>query len=121
MKLEQSYLMTMSLLVLHQIDAAYWKEWEMFYLPGGIQVFLLFNILIIPVIFIGYKNIIIKSSTATTYSYLCGGLGIITFLIHLGFSLFGATQFHLPLSVAIIILCLIFGIWQIALTKMAKL
>jgi len=37
----------MSLLILHQIDAAYWKEWEMFYVSGGIQVFLVFNLVIL--------------------------------------------------------------------------
>ena len=25
----------------HQVDAAYWREWSMFYLPGGIQGYLL--------------------------------------------------------------------------------
>ena len=30
--MERSYLITMCLFVLHQIDAAYWKEWEIFYL-----------------------------------------------------------------------------------------
>ena len=44
--MERSYLMTMTALIIHQIDAAYWKEWEMFFIPGGIQGFLVFNIIV---------------------------------------------------------------------------
>ncbi len=120
MKLEHSYLITMSLLILHQIDAAYWKEWQMFYIPGGIQVFLLFNIFIIPIVLIGYKQLVTQSNTAHFYSYLCASLAILTFLIHCGFALLGTSQFHLPLSIAIIIFCLIFGIWQVVLTRRLK-
>jgi hypothetical protein len=119
-KLEQVYLLTMSLLIFHQIDAAYWKEWEMFYLPGGIQGFLLFNIVIIPIILVGYKRLITRSSHANLYSYLCAGLAILTFVIHTGFALLGSMQFDLPLSMAIIVLCLMSGVWQMILTKRAE-
>ena len=37
--MERSYFVTMLALILHQIDAAYWQEWEMFFLPGGVQGF----------------------------------------------------------------------------------
>jgi len=120
MKLEHSYLITMSLLILHQIDAAYWKEWQMFYLPGGIQVFLLFNIFIIPIVLIGYKQLITQSNTAHFYSYLCASLAVLTFVMHFGFALLGASQFHLPLSMTIIVFCLIFGIRQLVLTRRLK-
>ncbi len=36
---EKMYATTLTFLIAHQIDAAYWKEWEMFLLPGGIQFF----------------------------------------------------------------------------------
>lgn len=116
MTLEKLYFGTMSLLIFHQIDAAYWKEWEMFYLPGGIQGYLLFNIIVIPLVLIGYKKLLTKSPSANIYSYLCGALGILTFLIHSGLALFGAEQFDLPLSMLIIVLCLISGSWQVLIT-----
>jgi hypothetical protein len=50
----------MCLLIVHQIDAAYWQEWTMFNLHGGIQVYLLFNIIVIPIVLLGYKSVIIK-------------------------------------------------------------
>jgi hypothetical protein len=106
----------MCLLVFHQIDAAYWKEWEMFYLPGGVQVFLLFNIVIIPIVLLGYKKVIVNEPSARQYSYLCAGLGITTFIIHLVFIMLDFVQFTLPLSMIIIISCLISSIYQIKQT-----
>jgi len=114
--MERSYLITMCLLIFHQIDAAYWKEWEMFYLPGGVQGFLLFNILIIPIVLIGYKSVTVNDSRARKYSYFCAGLGIITFVIHLVFMILDYAQFTLPLSMIILISCLISSLYQVKQT-----
>jgi len=103
--MERSYLITMCLLIVHQIDAAYWQEWTMFNLPGGIQVYLLFNIIIIPIILLGFKNVILKKSSAIGFSYLCASLGLITFIIHSVFLILEYHQFTLPLSLLIIALC----------------
>ena len=37
------YLANSVLLINHEIDSAYWKEWELFNLPGGITGFLLLH------------------------------------------------------------------------------
>ena len=119
--MEKSYLITATLLILHQIDAAYWHEWEMVSLPGGIQGFLLFNILAIPLLLIGYKHILKSTATAIKSSYICAGVGLLLFFAHAVFLLLGYEQFRLPLSLAIIGLCLISSIWQISLTMKVKL
>ena len=80
--LQNSYLMTLSFLIFHQIDAAYWHEWDMFYLPGGIQGYLLFNILAVPVLLVGYKKVVEVSPAAIKYAYFCASLGGLTFVIH---------------------------------------
>jgi len=115
--MEKSYTLTMCILMVHQIDAAFWQEWEMFFLPGGIQGFLIFNILIIPVVLFGYKQVLLKTSKSTKYSYFCAGLGLFTFTIHTVFYLLGNNQFTLPLSALLIILCLPAAIWQIVQTR----
>lgn len=114
--MERSYLTTMSLLILHQIDAGYWKEWEMFYLPGGIQLFLFFNLLILPILFIGYKSIIISDENSVRYSMFCASLGCLTFIIHAGFMFSGKPEFHLPASLLIIFFCLVSSLFQIKQT-----
>ncbi|WP_448564023.1 DUF6713 family protein [Thalassotalea ganghwensis] len=79
--MEKSYRVTMILLLIHQIDAAYWKEWEMFYLPDGLRAFLLFNVAVIPLVLLGNRSVIKLSESATNYSYLCADLRIATFII----------------------------------------
>ncbi|WP_402719581.1 DUF6713 family protein [Janthinobacterium rivuli] len=109
----RSYFWTMLFLILHQIDAAYWKEWEMFHLPGGVQGFLVFNLAAIALVLVGYKHVLLSTARAPFYASCCAGLGVATFLIHTGFALAGQEQFHLPLSKAIIALCLSGGAWLV--------
>lgn len=106
-----SYFWTMLFLILHQIDAAYWHEWEMFHVPGGIQGFLVFNLAAIALVLAGYRHVLLATSRARCYAGVCAALGIGTGLIHAGFALAGLEQFHLPLSVAIIVLCLACAVW----------
>ncbi len=102
----RSYFWTMLCLILHQIDAAYWREWEMFYLPGGVQGFLVFNLAAIAVVLAGYRQVLLALPRARLYACICAALGVATFVIHAGFALAGQEQFHLPLSMAVIVLCL---------------
>lgn len=118
--MEKNYLITTCLLILHQIDAAYWHEWEMFNLPGGIQGYLLFNIVAIPILLIGYRQVILANASAIAYSYLCGILGVVTCLIHLAFYWSGFEQFTLPLSIFILVLCFVSGCSQLVLTTQRK-
>jgi len=37
------YLVNAILLINHEIDSAFWKEWELFKLPGGIGGFLILH------------------------------------------------------------------------------
>lgn len=83
----------------------------MFFLPVGVQGFLLFNALAIPVLLVGYRHVLLGTSNAMVFAKICAGLGLLTFIIHGGFGLAGLQQFHLPASIAIITLCLISSIW----------
>ncbi|MGK5030607.1 DUF6713 family protein [Janthinobacterium sp. MDT1-19] len=107
----RSYFWTMLSLFLHQIDAAYWKEWEMFHVPGGIQGFLVVNLAAIAVVLVGYRHVLLATPRAPLYAGVCAALGVGTCLIHAGFALAGQEQFHLPLSVLIIVLCLVSAVW----------
>ncbi len=92
----------------------------MFYLPGGIQLYLVFNMLIIPILLMGYKSVIVGGEASYRYSYLCAGLGILTFMIHAGFLLFGYEQFTLPLSLLLIGGCFVSAIWQLLQVKKSQ-
>jgi len=114
--MERSYLMTMTALIIHQIDAAYWKEWEMFFIPRGIQGFLVFNIIVVPIILWGYRHVVLSTDKAIIYSVICIMLGLLTFCIHSVFFIVGFEQFNLPLSLLVLLICLFSSIYQLAQT-----
>lgn len=104
------YILTSSLLVTHQIDAAYWREWEMFNLPGGIQFFDLFNLAVVPILLLGLRAVVLNRKSGLNYCLFASTLGLATLLIHLGFALAGFKQFNLPISVTIIGACGVCGL-----------
>jgi hypothetical protein len=42
--LKRLYLINTALLSTHEVDSAYWREWDLFHLPGGLPGFLLLHI-----------------------------------------------------------------------------
>lgn len=118
--MKNTYIATFLFLILHQIDAAYWHEWDMFLLPGGIQGFLLFNFIAFPILLFGLVSVSTSAKNHTNFAYLCGFFGILTFLIHSIFFILGYKQFHLPLSILTIIGCFLSGLWLIIATYKYK-
>lgn len=109
--MERSYFATLLALILHQIDAAFWREWEMFLLPGGVQGFLVFNLLAVGIVLLGYRHVLLQTRKARGFAMICASLGVTTFAIHLGFAAFGHRAFHLPLSMVVMGACLVSAVW----------
>ncbi len=57
----------------------------------------------------GYRQTLLGTSSARGHALVCGALGIGTALIHLAFALFGRDEFHLPLSIAVLLACFVSG------------
>ncbi len=47
------YLLNGAILLTHEIDSAYWKEWHLFGIGGGIQAFLAINFVMALAILVG--------------------------------------------------------------------
>lgn len=107
--MERWYLATLLALILHQIDAAFWHEWDMFRVPGGIQGFLVFNLAAVGALLHGYRQVVLAKPSARAYSLLCGAVGAGTAAIHVAFAAAGRDEFHLALSIAALAACLIAG------------
>lgn len=107
--MERWCLTTLLALILHQIDAAFWQEWDMFHVPGGIQGFLVFNLLAVGFLLHGYRQVLLVRPSARIYAAVCGGTGVATAAIHAGFAAIGRDEFHLPLSVLVLLVCLVAG------------
>ncbi len=73
------YLLNFALLFTHEIDSAFWNEWEMFGIPGGIQVFLFLNLLLLLVALIGYKQVLLRKKYGTIFSLLLAVSGYLLF------------------------------------------
>lgn len=92
-----------ALLITHQIDAAYWHEWDMFRLPGGIQLFNVLNVLIFMFILGCFVTVIQRTRSGFRCALAIAATSALVLPIHTGFALAGHTEFHLPVSVAIIV------------------
>ncbi len=114
------YVIVFTLVVVHEIDSAYWKEWEMFNLPGGIQLFNIIHIVLLPILIFGYGELIKESKRGIIFSALVGFLGLLTFLIHSTFLIIGYNQFKNPVSISIILLLLITSTYQLVIVLKVK-
>jgi hypothetical protein len=113
------YLANSVLLINHEIDSAYWKEWELFKLPGGITGFLLVHFLILVVILWGLILVSRGSQWGFVFSFLLCAAGIFAFLIHTYFLRKGRTEFSNPISKWILGAMLLVSALQLAITLYA--
>jgi uncharacterized protein DUF6713 len=106
------YLVNAALLFTHEIDSAFWKEWELFGIPGGIQLFLLLNFLLLLGAFVGFKQLIQGTGSGYAFALLLAGSGVFAFTIHSYFILTGHSEFTLPASLTLLALILIVSLAQ---------
>jgi len=110
------YLINSILLINHEIDSAYWKEWELFKLPGEITGFLALHFPILFVILWGLIEITRHSSFGWVFSLaLCLG-GLFAFCIHTWYLRKGRAEFDKPISKIILIALLIVSLGQLIVT-----
>ena len=76
------YILNVTLLLLHEIESSYKKEWEILKMPGKITGFLLLHIPIIFIFFNGFYCIIKYPQIKLFISIIIGTSGFIPFLIH---------------------------------------
>lgn len=110
------YLINATLIINHEIDSAYWKEWELFKLPFGIRGFLILHLPILALILYGLVAINEKSSVGLIFSLLLGLSGIIAFSLHSYFIKIGRSEFKTLISMFILTATFIMSLAQIAIT-----
>jgi len=110
------YLANSVLLINHEIDSAYWKEWELFKLPGGIAGFLLLHFPLLLIILWGLILVSRHSSLGLIFSLaLCFG-GIFAFTVHTYFLRKGRPEFSKPISKFILLAIFVVSIVQLVTT-----
>ncbi len=101
-KLERPYLFTVTLLMAHQIDSAYWQEWKLFAIPGGVEIFVLLNVPLVLLFLYGFAQVVRGARAGARFALALASLGIAAFLIHVWFAWQGHPEFGLPTSWAIL-------------------
>ena len=114
------YIIVFTLLIVHEIDSAFWKEWELFHLPGGIQLFDVIHIVLLPIFIIGYGVLVSNTDKGIKFSLLLGVLGILAFVIHSIFMSIGFYQFKIPVSILILALLGLTSAYQLILVYKVK-
>lgn len=112
------YLANASVLLTHQIDAAYWHEWELFGLPGGAPLFVATNVPIVFLVVWGAWTLALGRRAGIVMSWVLASSGAIAVLLHALFLLRGQAPFRAPVSIALLAATLVIsGAQAIALTR----
>jgi hypothetical protein len=111
-KLQLLYLLNAALLIAHEIDSAYWKEWDLFGIPGGIQFFLLLNFLLALLVLFGFALLLQGKKSGLVCSCCLSSAGVMAFLVHGYFMLTGHPEFMLPVSESILVATFIVSVTQ---------
>ena len=110
------YLINAVLLINHEIDSAYWNEWDIFRLPGGITGFLLIHFPLLFIVLYGLTLIEKHSFFGFLFSLLLCFGGIFAFLIHMYFIRKGRQEFNKLISKLILVSTLLVSIVQLIVT-----
>lgn len=94
------YLANATVLLAHQIDAAYWQEWTLFALPGGVQVFVLLNVPIVLAVLLGLERL--QSATGRRLSCALGASGVFAAVFHSAHLVAGDEGFRTPVSLVLL-------------------
>ncbi len=76
------FILNASLLLLHEIESSYEREWEILKLPGKITGFLILHIPILLILFYGVVEIEKQTQFGLVLGFISGIGGIIPFLVH---------------------------------------
>ncbi len=110
------YVANAAVLVTHEIDSAYWHEWRLFGLPGGIQLFLVLNLVLVVVVLAGLRALAHEQARGLAASWLVTASGFVAVIVHGVFLLRGDPSFTLPVSLALLAATAVLSAGQAAAT-----
>lgn len=106
------YLINATLLITHEIDSAYWREWEMFRLPGGVTAFMVIHVPLVLFVLVGLVLVALEHYGGVIFSLALGLAGVAAFVIHMGFIVKGREEFRSPLSMTVLALIFVVSLIQ---------
>ena len=110
------YVTNLALLATHQADAAYWHEWDVFGVPGGLPFFLLFTVAAVALLATGLVRVVEGAPSAQGFVGLCGGVGLFTCALHTVFLGLDRTAFWTRESLG-----LLFAVFLTSIAQLLRL
>jgi hypothetical protein len=101
-----------TLVRLYLLNAAYWHEWELFGIPGGIQLFLVLNLLLVLLMLYGYQALLMARRPGVVLSWMLAAGGIFAAAIHALFLLRGSQAFMTTASLSLLAATLVLSVLQ---------
>ncbi len=110
------YLANATLLINHEIDSAYWREWNLFFPAKGevtpasenrnMSFFLLAHLPLVFLILYGLVEVYNRSNAGLILSLVLSCGGLFAFCAHMFFLRKGRQEFNTPLSLLVLIVTL---------------
>ncbi len=109
------YLLNTALLATHEIDSAYWKEWDLFGIGGGIEGFLIINFILVAALLYGFTRLADGFRSGIAFSVILSAAGIFAFVIHMFFLMAGHAEFSNSASIVLLVCILAVSVLQLAI------
>jgi hypothetical protein len=111
------YALNAALLIAHEIDSAYWHEWQLFGMPGGPGGFVLIHIPLILIILWGFERLLAGARAGLVMSVALGVSGLAAPVIHGCFLYCGHPEFRTPASLGLLAAVGIVSLAQLGATS----
>ena len=115
------YIANAVMIIVHEIDSAYWHEWDLFGLPGGITGFLLLHIPLVGLVLYGLVEVANVSFTGHVISLVLSCGGLFALCAHGYFLVKGRDEFKTPVSLFILGSAGGFSLVQMVVTVMVMM
>jgi Family of unknown function (DUF6713) len=110
------YLTNTVLMIVHEMDSVYWKEWDLFGLPGGVTGFLMIHLPLLFLVLYGLVLVFQRTPAGLIVSLIISLAGLLGFGIHTYFIRKGRPEFTTPVSQFILWAMLIVSLAQAVVT-----
>ena len=101
--LKHLYWINAALLSTHEVDSGYWREWNLFHLPGGLPGFLILHVALFLLILRGFDEVVRGRRGGLWFSLVLAASGVFALVVHGAFLVRGGNDFRVPASILLLI------------------
>jgi len=113
------YVTNAALLVVHEIDSANWREWDLLGLGGGEAAFLLLHLPLVALVVWGYGRLVEGARAGLVVSVLLAAAGLAAGVVHAAFLAAGHPEFRTPVSLGVLAATVLVSAIQVPLAVRA--